>query len=152
MTAEIVLLLLLAVVLFIVEAHVPSGILGILGIGALVAAGLIYRDEGHRLPIVVIIAVALVLGALVILAGRKALAAYRNEPVRTGYEEMKGTIAEVRTTLDPEGQVFAQGAVWHARLGDGEGRATLGDRVRVESVEGLTLVVVPVTGTEEGAN
>lgn len=152
MTAEIVLLLVLAVVLFIVEAHVPSGILGILGIGALVAAGLIYRDEGHRLPIVVIIAVALVLGALVILAGRKALAAYRNEPVRTGFEEMKGTIAEVRTTLDPEGQVFAQGTVWHARLGDGEGRATLGDRVRVESVEGLTLVVVPVTGTEEGAD
>ena len=151
MTAEIVLLLLLAVVLFIVEAHVPSGILGILGIGALVAAGLIYRDEGHRLPIVVIIAVALVLGALVILAGRKALAAYRNEPVRTGYEEMKGTIAEVRTTLDPEGQVFVQGAVWHARLGDPGKPARLGDRVRVESVDGLTLVVGPVTGTEEGA-
>jgi membrane-bound serine protease (ClpP class) len=152
MTAEIVLLLVTALVLFVVEAHVPSGVIGILGVGALVAAGLLYRDEGHSLPIVVIVAVALVLGALVILAARKVLAAYRDEPVRTGYEEMVGKLAEVRSTLDPEGQVFVHGAVWHARLGAARGRATPGDRVRVESVDGLTLVVVPVTGTEEGAN
>jgi membrane-bound serine protease (ClpP class) len=152
MTAEIVLLLLLALVLFVVEAHVPSGIFGILGIGALVGAGLIFRNEGHSLPVVVIVAVALVLGALVILAARKVLAAYRNEPVRTGYEEMKGKIAEVRTTLDPEGQVFVHGAVWHARLRDSGGRAPTGDRVRVESVAGLTLEVVPLTEIEEGAN
>jgi len=152
MTAEIVLLLVLALVLFVVEAHVPSGVIGILGVGALVAAGVIYREEGHSLPIVVIVAVALVLGALVVLAARKALAAYRNEPVRTGYEEMEGKIAEVRSTLDPEGQVFVHGAVWHARLSDAGGRATPGDRVRVESVDGLTLMVVPVTETEEGAN
>lgn len=152
MTAAIVLLLALALALFVAEAHVPSGILGILGIAALVGAGLIYRDEGHSLPVVVIVAVALLLGVLVLLAGRKALAAQRNEPVRTGYEEMRGAIAEVRSTLDPEGKVFVQGAIWHARLRDGEGRASLGDRVRVESVEGLTLVVVPLTEPEEGAN
>jgi membrane-bound serine protease (ClpP class) len=152
MTGEIVLLLALALILFIAEAHVPSGILGILGVGALVGAGLIFRHEGHSLPVVVIVAVALVLGALVILAGRKALAAYRNEPVRTGYEEMIGKVAEVRSALDPEGQVFVHGAVWHARLRGGGGRATPGDRVRVESVDGLTLEVAPVTETEEGAN
>jgi membrane-bound serine protease (ClpP class) len=152
MTGEIVLLLVLAFVLFIAEAHVPSGILGILGIGALVGAGLIFRNEGHSLPVVVIVAVALVLGALVILAGRKALAAYRNEPVRTGYEEMRGKIAEVRSTLDPEGQVFVHGSVWGARLRDSDGRVATGGRVRVESVDGLTLEVVPVTETEEGAN
>jgi membrane-bound serine protease (ClpP class) len=152
MTAEIVLLLVQALVLFVAEAHVPRGVIGILGVGALVAAGVIYREEGHSLPIVVIVAVALVLGALVILAARKVLAAYRNEPVRTGYEEMRGKIAEVRSTLDPEGQVFVHGAVWHARLGDAAGRATPGDRVRVKSVDGLTLVVAPVNGNEEGAN
>ncbi|MEX2107207.1 MAG: NfeD family protein [Solirubrobacterales bacterium] len=152
MTATIVLLLIAALVLFVAEAHVPAGVLGVLGIAALVGAGLIYRDEGHSVPVVVIVVVALLLGALVVLAGRKALAAQRNEPVRTGYEEMIGASAEVRSTLDPEGQVFVQGAIWHARLRDGEGRASLGDRVRVESVDGLTLVVEPVTGTEEGAN
>jgi Membrane-bound serine protease (ClpP class) len=150
MTSTIVLLLILAVVLFIVEAHVPSGILGILGIGALVGAGLVYRDEGHSLPVAVIVAVAVVLGVLVVLAGRKALAAQRNQPVRTGYEEMAGALAEVRSPLDPEGQVFLQGAIWHARLRDGEGRVALGDRVRVQSVDGLTLVVEPETGTGQG--
>ncbi|MDX6589744.1 MAG: hypothetical protein QOI84_1018 [Solirubrobacterales bacterium] len=146
------LLVVVALVLFVAEAHVPSGILGSLGIAALVGAGLIYRHEGHSLPVVVIVAIALVLGALVLLAGRKVLAAQRNEPVRTGHEEMRGAIAEVRSTLDPDGQVFTQGAVWGARLAEGEGRAAVGDRVRVESVDGLTLVVRPVTGTEGGAN
>jgi membrane-bound serine protease (ClpP class) len=152
MTATIVLLVIVALVLFVAEAHVPSGILGILGIAALIGAGLIYRHEGHSLPVVVIVAVAVLLGVLVLLAGRKALAAQRNEPVRTGYEEMKGAIAEARSNLDPEGKVFINGAIWHARLRDGEGRATLGDRVRVESVDGLTLVVTPVSATEEEAN
>jgi membrane-bound serine protease (ClpP class) len=152
MTAVIVLLLVLALVLFIAEAHVPSGILGILGIAALVGAGLVYRHQGHSLPIVVIVAVALVLGVLVLLAARKVLAAHRNEPVRTGSEEMAGMTAEVRSTLAPEGQVFAQGAIWHARLRDGEGRVAVGDRVKVESVDGLTLVVRPEAETEEGAS
>ena len=54
---------------------------------------------------------------------------------------MPGKIAEVRSTLDPEGQVFVQGAIWRARLARREGRVSVGDRVRVESVDGLTLVV-----------
>ena len=151
MTATIVLLLIAALVLFVAEAHVPAGILGVLGIAALVGAGLIYRNEGHSVPVVVIVAVALLLGALVVLAGRKALAAYRNEPVRTGYEELAGAVAEVRSDLDPEGQVFVQGAIWHARLRNGEGRAVVGDRVTVESVDGLTLVVKAEAETTEGA-
>jgi membrane-bound serine protease (ClpP class) len=152
MTEAIVGLLILALVLFIAEAHVPSGVLGILGIAALVGAGVIYRNEGHSLPVAVIVAVALVLGALVIFAGRKALAAHRNQDVRTGAEELPGTTATVRAPLDPEGQVFTQGAIWHARLLDPEGRVPAGDRVRVESVDGLTLVVRPDAGNEEGAS
>jgi membrane-bound serine protease (ClpP class) len=151
MTATIVLLLVLALVLFIAEAHVSSGILGALGIGALVGAGLIYRHEGHRLPVVVIVAVAVLLGVLVLLAARKVLHSYRNEPVRTGYEEMAGSTAEVRSPLDPEGQVFVQGAIWHARLRAGAGQVPVGGRVTVESVDGLTLIVRPETATEEGA-
>ncbi len=152
MTATIVALLVLALVLFIAEAHVSSGILGVLAIAALVGAGLVYRDQGHTLPIAVIVAVALLLGVLVLLAGRKVLAAHRNEPVRTGYEEMRGATAEVRSPLDPEGQVFMQGAIWHARLRGGEGRVAVGDRVIVESVDGLTLMVRPEAETEEGAS
>ena len=51
MTAEIVLLLALALVLFVAEAHVSSGVLGILGVGALLGAGFIYRDAGPTQPL-----------------------------------------------------------------------------------------------------
>ncbi len=151
MSFTIVLLLALAIALFVAEAHVPSGVLGVLGIAAFVVAGLLYRDEGHSVPIAAIVVVALVLGALVLLAARKVLAAYRTEPVRTGYEELAGATAEVRSPLDPEGQVFAQGTLWRARLVDGEARVPVGGRVRIESVDGLTLVVRPEAATEEGA-
>ena len=60
---------------------------------------------------------------------------------------MIGAIAEVREPLDPVGQVFVQGALWRALLVDGDrDRRELdrGSRVRVESVEGLTLHVSPV--------
>ena len=42
--------------------------------------------------------------------------AHRDQPVRTGTEELIGASAEARSTIDPEGQVWAQGTVWGARL------------------------------------
>ena len=54
------------------------------------------------------------------------LASYRSQPVRTGYEELKGATAEVRSPVDPEGQVFVQGSVWRARLAPGEAPAPVG--------------------------
>jgi membrane-bound serine protease (ClpP class) len=149
MGAVVIVLLALAVALLVAEAHVPSGALGVLGVGSLVAAGIVYRDEGHDLPIVAIVVGALLIGGFFLLASRKVLATYRTQPVRTGYEGLAGTIAEARTQLDPEGQVFADGSIWHARLIDGT-RAAPGDRVRVESVDGLTLVVKAVP-SEQGA-
>ncbi len=87
---------------------------------------------------------------------RKVLAAHREEPVRTGSEELVGAIAEARGTLDPEGQVWVGGTLWGARLAGGDGHVGLGDRVRVEAVEGLTLVVrpepPPAGQAEEGAS
>jgi membrane-bound serine protease (ClpP class) len=87
---------------------------------------------------------------------RKVIEAHRVEPVRTGSEELIGSIAEVRSTLDPEGQVWAGGTVWGARLAGGDGPARLGDRVRIEAIDGLTLVVRsephPTGEAEEGAS
>lgn len=86
---------------------------------------------------------------------RKVIEAHRDIPVRTGSEELVGSSAEARSSLDPEGQVWAAGTFWRARLGDGAGAVRLGDRVRIEAVEGLTLVVRPETKpgdkAEEGA-
>ena len=71
------------------------------------------------------------------------IAAHRDQPVRTGTEELVGAAAEARTTIDPEGQVWLEGTIWSARLADGAAPVRLGDRVRVEAVDGLTLVVAP---------
>jgi membrane-bound serine protease (ClpP class) len=82
---------------------------------------------------------------------RKVLAAHRERPVRAGHEELIGADAEVRTSLDPEGQVWIEGALWRARLSSDGGPLHPGDRVRVEAVEGLTLMVRPEPPSESPA-
>jgi membrane-bound serine protease (ClpP class) len=143
MEALAIALLVVALLLFIAEAHAPTTILGLLGVGALVGAGFAWRDAGHDVPVAAIVAGGVILAAFIVFASRKALAAHRDEPVRTGSEELVGTIGEVREPLDPDGQVFLNGALWRARSTDGE-RVELGNRVRVRSVDGLTLEVEPV--------
>jgi membrane-bound serine protease (ClpP class) len=136
-------LLALALLLFIAEAHAPTTVLGLLGVAALVGAGFAWRDAGHDLPVAAIIVAGLILAGFVVFASRKAIAAQRDEPVRTGEAGLIGSIAEVREPLDPTGQVFVQGALWQA-LASGEGRIGVGNRVRVKAVDGLTLEVEPV--------
>jgi membrane-bound serine protease (ClpP class) len=143
MTELAIALLVVALLLFIAEAHAPTTILGLLGVGALVGAGFAWRDAGHDLPVAAIVAAGVLLAAFIVFASRKALAAHRDEPVRTGSEELVGSVGEVREPLDPEGQVFIAGALWKARTTD-RGEAKLGNRVRVRSVDGLTLEVEPV--------
>jgi membrane-bound serine protease (ClpP class) len=82
---------------------------------------------------------------------RKVLEAHREQPVRGGHEELIGSRAEVRTPLDPEGQVWTGGALWRARLADNGGPLRPGDRVTVEAVEGLTLMVRPEPPSESPA-
>jgi membrane-bound serine protease (ClpP class) len=142
MTGLAIALLVVALLLFIAEAHAPTTIAGLLGVAALVGAGFAWRDAGHDLPVAAIIAAGVVLAAFIVFASRKAIAAHRDEPVRTGSEELVGSIAEVREPLDPEGQVFVAGALWRARVSDG-GTIGLGNRVRIKSVDGLTLNVEP---------
>jgi membrane-bound serine protease (ClpP class) len=145
MTELAIALLVVALLLFIAEAHAPTTILGLMGVGALVGAGFAWREAGHDLPVAAIVIAGVILAAFIVFASRKALAAHREQPVRTGYEELVGDIGEVREPLDPEGQVFIEGALWRARVADGGSRVDLGNRVRVKSVDGLTLVVEPVT-------
>ena len=149
-TAAGVLLLVLAVVLFIAEAHVGGhGILGVGGVVSLILSGLLLfnTNEGFGVSVPVVIAAGLVLGGFFVLMVQRAVAA-RKMPVKTGHEELVGALGEIRVPPEPLGQVFTQGALWRARLADGGGPLHAGDRVRVESVDGLTLLVRPVRGTE----
>ena len=125
----------------------PTGILGgARGRPGLVAAGRARPPRGQQ-PADWIGPALITLGVLSAVSfyyvTRKVIAAHRDEPVRTGTEEMIGSSAEARTTIDPEGQVWTQGALWGARLANGAGPARPGDRVTVEAVDGLTLVVRP---------
>jgi membrane-bound serine protease (ClpP class) len=151
-----VLLLVAGILMIIGEAHLPThGILGASGIAAIIAAGfLLYPTNTSAVEIspVVVVIVGLILGGGLALVVRKAVQA-RREPKRTGWEEMVGATGEVREPLDPVGQIFVQGALWRAELAgeNGDGRPLdRGVKVRVESVEGLTLHVSPV-GAEEPA-
>jgi membrane-bound serine protease (ClpP class) len=134
-----------------------GGVLAALGALGLIAGGILALDSNSSAADYVGPAL-IALGVLSLVAfyfiTRKVIEAHEVPP-RTGAEELVGAAAEARGTLDPEGQVWIEGALWNARLGSGVGRVELGDRVRVEAVEGLTLVVSaePPTGqAEQGAS
>jgi membrane-bound serine protease (ClpP class) len=152
---------LIGIALLLAELLLPTGgVLAALGALALVAGGVVALTVDSDSDLAEYAGPALItLGILSIVTsyviGRKVLAAHRDEPVRTGHEELIGGLAEARTSLDPEGQVWIEGALWRARLtGDGT-RLRPGDRVRVEAIEGLTLLVRPEAPSdapaEEGA-
>jgi membrane-bound serine protease (ClpP class) len=149
-----VLLLVAGVAMIIGEAHLPTyGILGASGVVALIASGLLLYDtntSAFEVSPVVVIFVGLLLGGSLAFAVERAVRA-RRQPKRTGWEEMVGSIGVVREPLDPVGQIFIQGALWRAELAGTNGdrrQLERGSRVRVESVEGLTLYVSPA-GAEE---
>jgi membrane-bound serine protease (ClpP class) len=135
------LLILLGVALLIVDLHVASH-------GALTIAGLICLAIGSIMvfqnapppyhtskPLVISVAVAL--GAAWAFAVGKAWR-MRRSPVSVGPQMIRGAVGEVRR----DGLVFVNGELWQARTSDGS-ELQPGERVRVESLEGLTLTVAP---------
>jgi membrane-bound serine protease (ClpP class) len=120
-----------------------GGVLAALGALGLIAGGILALDS-HSSAADYVGPALIALGVLSLVAfyfiTRKVIEAHDERP-RTGAEELVGALAEVRATLAPQGQVWIEGALWNARLAGGSGRVELGDRVTVEAVEGLTLVV-----------
>src|SRR3954454_12177855 len=145
-----VVLFLTAVVLFILELKVGGhAIFGVGGVIALIASGLLLFNTGgaFSIDVPVVIVTAALIGGLLLWAVSKAAAA-RARPVSTGWEEMVGAEGTVRVALDPLGQVFTQGALWRARPTQEGLTIPVGDKVRVDSVEGLTLYVSPAPAEE----
>jgi membrane-bound serine protease (ClpP class) len=143
-----VLLFVVAIVLFVLELKIGGhAVFAVGGIAALIASGLLLFNTGNgvfSIDVPVVIVAAALLGGLTMFAVSKAVAA-RHGPVSTGWEEMIGREGVVRVPLEPMGQIFVQGALWRAKLADpGVAPVPVGDRVRVDSVEGLTLNVTPL--------
>ena len=146
MIALIILLLVTGAALLVAEAHVTSyGVLGLAGIAALVAGGVLAVDAAGGsvfLALAFALPVAAGLVALVAVAGRKSLEVGRRRP-RGGADGLVGQVGVVRRALTPVGDVLVSGELWRARSSwaDGEPAPRKGDHVVVEQVRGLTVSV-----------
>jgi membrane-bound serine protease (ClpP class) len=131
--------------LLLAELLLPTGgALAALGAAGLVAGGIVALGSDSSAADIAgpgLITLGILSGVTFYFVARKVIAAHRDQPVRTGTEELIGAGAEARSAIDPEGKVWLEGTLWAARLADGSSPARLGDRVTVEAVDGLTLVV-----------
>jgi membrane-bound serine protease (ClpP class) len=137
------------------ELLLPTGgVLAALGVIGLIAGGaLAFNSDSDAADYIgpALITLGVLSAISFYYVTRKVIAAHRDQPVSTGTEEMIGSLAEARSAIAPEGQVWLQGALWGARLSGAGGPVRLGDRVRVEAVDGLTLVVSPEPESAEQA-
>jgi len=140
-------LIALSVLFFIADLKVPGH--GVLTIGGILAfffgALLLTGRQSPFLQVSLKLAVftALLTGAFFLFAVGAGVRAQRAK-VRSGREGLVGASGVVRTDLNPEGIVYAQGEMWTA---EAEDKATIrqGDRVTVVGVEGLRLRVRPLS-------
>jgi membrane-bound serine protease (ClpP class) len=151
---------LIGFVLLIAELLLSTGgVLAGLGVLGLIAAGVLALDSDSSVADYVgpaLIALGILSAVAFYFVTRKVVEAHRDQPVRTGTEEMIGAGGRARSAIDPEGRVWLQGTVWGARLANAAAPVQLGDRVTVEAVDGLTLVVraepAPAEQSREGAS
>ncbi len=144
-----VLLIVGGLVLLVAELFLPSfGIVGGAGVVAFVLGSLFLFERGPGSPAVdrgliagAAAAVAMAMLAVTFLVVR---AQARRSPL--GLEGMVGALGETQGALDKEGIVLVHGELWKARAARPLAR---GSRVRVVSVEGLTLHVTPAAEREE---
>lgn len=93
---------------------------------------------------VALVAVALVAEIGELVLWRRVLDRIR---VTTGAEGLIGTTGEAISACDPEGSVRVRGEIWKARA---DPHAARGERIVIESVDGLTLNVAPA-GSRSGS-
>jgi membrane-bound serine protease (ClpP class) len=136
-------LILLGLAFMVAEAFLPSfGVLGIGGIVAFVVGAILLVDAevtGLKVPLGLVIALALASAAFMLLVGRLALRS-RTRAVVSGREDMLGALGEVIEGGSGEGWATVHGERWHVRA---SGPLAAGQAVRVTKIHGLTLDVVP---------
>ena len=86
---------------------------------------------------VVILLAGVILEVGEVIWGRRLARRWRP---KTGAEAMIGKSATVVSECRPEGEVRVHGELWAASCAKGAG---VGETVRIEALEGLTLIVAP---------
>ncbi|SRR5579884_1067179 len=144
-----VLLILLGIVFFILEATVTSfGLLAIGGVISMILGSLmLVKAEAPFLQIswsVILPVVAMAAFFTLFIVGM-GLRAMKSRPL-TGREGMVGLIGVAKTALAPQGQLSVHGELWEAVS---EQPLQPGDQAEVTRVEGLKLYVKPVSPKKE---
>ena len=96
------------------------------------------RFFGVRIPLPIIIVVALIVGTLVFMIHVAVIPSFHRKQV-TGREGMIGAQGEVVEPLTPVGSVTVKGEYWRAKSVDGNIEA--GADVEIVALDGLTLKV-----------
>jgi membrane-bound serine protease (ClpP class) len=141
----------LAVALFAAEVFAPGiGIFAVLGAVSLVLSGVFLFDDASApgVSIAVLLPTAVVVGGLVVVAGRLAMRAQRGMSSTTGSGVLVGQVVRVRRGDGVKGQALVEGGWWTLRSADAP--LVAGDEVKVVAVEGLELVVKHVTPEPAG--
>lgn len=135
-------LIVLALILIIAEAHVPSfGILGIMGIAALLAGGNVIVEQGgiFGIPIGwdVFIGFAVALALPLFIASYVVAKNLKKKPV-SGVEGMIGHDAKIVDWDGKSGRVHIQGELWAAHS-EFDHDFAAGDIVTVSGVHDMSL-------------
>lgn len=144
-----VLLFLLGIVFFILEATVTSyGLLAIGGvISLLLGSVMLIKTDAEFLRIswsviIPVVTLVAIFSLLIVSMGVRAM----RRPHTTGPEGMVGLVAVARTALAPHGHVAVQGELWDAVS---EQPLQPGEEAEVTGVEGLRLRVKPFSMRKE---
>jgi len=139
-------LLVLGVVLTVAEAHLSTGGLIAAGASAAFIGGivvlLVVADASAFVVLGVAVCVTFAAGSLLVVGRRRILRPLKARP-RTGREALVGRLGIVRSGPDHQPEVFIEGSLWRAEPDPFHEHSELheGERVVVESVNGLTLRV-----------
>lgn len=148
-------LILVGIVLLGVEIHAPGHLFfGAAGTACLILGGIyllgsagsaqfggtLVQVSHWLLVVVAVVAGGIVLFLAVELRRSGRLPRYVSPHAAAA---LAGSVGEVSVRLAPAGEVRVAGEAWHAELSDG-GELGQGEHVRVERVDGLTLVVTPI--------
>ena len=136
-----VLLLLLGIALFVVEATVPSGgVLAMGGVVAMVAGGLLLVDgpiPELRIQLATVLSVTLPLAVITVFLVRLVFVSHQQKAV-TGSAGMVGITGTATTGIDTHGKVMVHGEYWQAHS---QSPIPPGARIRVVKMDGFDLEV-----------
>lgn len=135
-------------VLFFLEVKAPThGALALAGLISFVVGALVMFNSADTPP-ALRVSVPLVIGtgvfsALSFLAVLTFAIRAQRTPQRMGKKSLLGKTGVVRKVIpvNGQGEVHLDGEMWTAELAEGQGEIGVGERVQVEGVQGLRLIV-----------